>query len=230
MLKVLINNGKQKSLGENLNYFAQTDNIYIMDNHLAALWCWDKLTKDKNITLVHIDAHYDLGESPPGGSIYQTLDLTTIPVNKLTDYKHGMGYCHFLWDNYIHVFNDKHPKLINEFISITHRLGNLSELEGVSFDECDIWHLDSTLCWETENQKILNIDIDYFFKQDYETNFELFSDQTVNFFSNWLLKNKDKFDIITIALSPECCGSWENSINMANKILNSLDIKIEIKE
>ena len=43
-------------------------------------------------------------------------------------------------------------------------------------------------------------------------------------------KYKDKFDIITIALSPECCGSWENSINMANKILKPLNITIEIKK
>ena len=228
MLEVLINNGKQKSLSERLNYFAHKDNIYIMDNHLAAIWCWDKLPKDKNITLVHIDAHYDLGCSPPGGSIYQSLDLTTISVDKLTNYQHRMGYSHFLWDNYIHVFNDKHPSLINEFVSITHRLDNLAKLDNVPFVEFDIWDLDSTLWWETENQKILNIDIDYFFKQDYETNFELFSDQTVIFFSNWLVKNKNKFDIITIALSPECCDSWENSINMANKILKPLDIKIEI--
>lgn len=203
MLTVLIDNGKQKSLEDTLNYFAQMDNIYIMDNHLAAIWCWDKIPKEKNITLVHIDAHYDLGYSPPGGSIYQTLDLTTVPVYKLVDYKHDMGYYHFLWDNYIHVFNDKYPKLINEFISITHRLGNLSELDGVELKEYDVWHLDSQLWQKTENTKILNIDIDYFFKQDHGSNFEIFSDSTVDFFSQWLMKNKEKFDIITVALSPD---------------------------
>ncbi|MDN4164555.1 UPF0489 family protein [Cytophagales bacterium LB-30] len=228
MLNILINKGKNTSLGQNLNYFACKDDIFIMDNHLAAIWCWDRLPKDKNITLVHIDAHYDLGTSPPNGSIYQELDLITIPINKITDYKHPRGYNYFLWDNYIHVFNDKYPGLINEFISITHRLGNFNELATVEIEEYDIWHLNSNLWKETQNRKILNIDIDYFFKQNYKSSYELFSDSLVSFFSSWLLQNLQKFDIVTVALSPECCGSWENSISMANKIFEPLSIKVEI--
>lgn len=229
MLTVLLNKGKLTSHNQDLNYFAYQDNLFIMDNHLAAIWCWDKLSKDKNITLIHIDAHYDLGCSPPGGSIYQELDLTTISVNDLTSFKHDWGYSYFLWDNYIHTFNDKYPRLINEFISITHRLENLCELEDVEMEEYDIWNLDSSLWTNTENRKILNIDIDYFFKQETEITFEIFSDSTVDFFSKWLLKNKHKFDIITVALSPECCGTWENAINMANRIFEPLKIKIEIQ-
>ena len=52
-----------------------------MDNHLAAIWCWDKLPKDKNITLVHIDAHYDLGCSPTGTPIFQNIEYSTTNIS-----------------------------------------------------------------------------------------------------------------------------------------------------
>ncbi|CAG5006047.1 hypothetical protein DYBT9275_03713 [Dyadobacter sp. CECT 9275] len=64
--------------------------------------------------------------------------------------------------------------------------------------------------------------------RDYRSTIELFSVELIDYFSGWLLKNKDKFDIITIALSPECCGSWDNSVNMANRILKPLNLKIDI--
>ncbi|TDE09835.1 UPF0489 family protein [Dyadobacter psychrotolerans] len=227
-LKVLINSGRQTSMTENLNYFAHTDNIYIMDNHLAAIWCWDKLPKDNNITVVHIDAHYDLGYSPPGNFIYGDIDLTNISINEISNFEHESGYKYFSWDNYIHLFCDKYPNLINEFISITQGKGDLSLPDGLKFKEINIWDLDSTPWAKYENSKILNLDIDYFFKQDYRSDFELFSAELVEYFSGWLLKNKDKFDIITIALSPECCGSWDKSVNMANRILKPLNLKIDI--
>jgi hypothetical protein len=226
--EVLINKGRQESMSENLNYFAQVDNLYVMDNHLAAIWCWDKLPKDKNITVVHIDAHYDLGCSPTGDFIYGDIDLAAISIDEIVNFKHECGFNYFMWDNYIHLFNDKYPNLINEFVSITQGIGDLSELDGVRFNEFNIWDLDSRPWHEYENRKILNIDIDYFFKRDYHATFEIFSAKLVSSFSSWLLKNKSNFDLITIALSPECCGSWDNSINMANKILKPMNLKIEI--
>jgi hypothetical protein len=230
-LDVLINKGKQKSGTFNLNYFAQADNIFIMDNHLAAIWCWEKLPKDKDYTIVHIDAHYDLGASPSGEFLYADIDLTKIPVTDLTSFRcdeFASNLQYFMWDNYIHLFNDKYPGKIMEIISITHRLGNKYEWEGANILDYDIWQLDTQFWEESHSVKILNLDIDYFFIQHTNNTFELFSENTVNFFSNWLLKHKNKFDQITIALSPECCGSWDSSIKMANRILNPLDINIEL--
>ncbi|MCF0061795.1 UPF0489 family protein [Dyadobacter chenwenxiniae] len=226
--KVLINSGRQISMSENLNYFAQADHIYIMDNHLGAIWCWDKLPKDRNITVVHIDAHYDLGCSPPGEFIYGSVDLEALPIDQIVNFKHECGYNYFMWDNYIRLFIEKYPNLINEFVSITQGIGDMSDIEGVKFNEFNIWDLSSRLWHKYENRKILNIDIDYFFKHDDHITFEIFSTKFISFFSRWLLKNKDNFDLITIALSPECCGSWDNSVNMANRILKPLNIKIEI--
>lgn len=225
MLNVLLNKGVQKSYISDLNYVANSGNIYVMDNHLAAIWCWEKLPKDKNYSIVHVDAHYDFGGSPPGESMYNDIDLTTIPIEDLVSFRHPRGYQYFMWDNYIHLFNDKYPNLINEFISITQRLGNNYTPGDIGFEEFDIWHLEYKTFHKTSNYNILNIDIDYFFKQDSDY-FEIFSDETIDFFSKWLLDNRSKFEQITIALSPECCGSWDNALGMANRILKPLDLEI----
>lgn len=227
MLKTLLNKGVQKSSISGLNYVANSENIYVMDNHLAAIWCWDKLPKDKNYTIIHIDAHYDFGASPPDTFMYGDIDLTSTAIEDLASFKHSSGYQYFMWDNYIHLFNDKYPNLINEFISITQRLGHNYTPENIGFEEFDIWHLDCNILHEVDNYKILNIDIDYFFMQGSDC-FEIFSDDIIDFFSNWLLENRYKFDQITIALSPECCGSWDNALRMVNRVLKPLNLEVAL--
>lgn len=226
--KVLINKGRQRSSGTNLNYFAKMGHIYIMDNHLAAIWCWDRVPKDLKFAILHIDAHDDLGDSPPWEFIYGKIDLTKIPIDEIVSYQDARNCQYFLWDNYIHLFNDKYPKLINKLLFMTHNHVSKSRLPGVEIENFDILQLDSIPWNQPNNRKILNLDIDYFFSQDNNIKNEFLNHDQIDYFSDWLMKNKDNFDQITIALSPECCGSWENSINMANRILKPLEISIEI--
>lgn len=230
-LEVLINKGRQKSSSCYLNYFAQHENIFIMDNHLAAIWCWEKLTeKDNGYLLVHIDAHYDLGNSPIGRSIYNNTDLTKVSISELTKFSSSKfeDSPYFLWDNYIHLFHDKYPDVIREFISITQQVGDKSQFGSVKIEEFNIWDLDSRLWYDDEYKRILNLDIDYFFRLNNGKSFEIFSDEIINFFSNWLVKHKDSFEQIIIALSPECCGSWDNAVSMTNRILKPLGIQVAI--
>lgn len=45
----------------NMNFLFNNDKFYIMDNHLAAAWCWSqKIDTSKKYGLFHIDRHYDL--------------------------------------------------------------------------------------------------------------------------------------------------------------------------
>ena len=41
-------------------------------------------------------------------------------------------------------------------------------------------------------------------------------------------ENLENIDVLTIALSPECCGGWENSINTLRLFNNILEIEMEI--
>lgn len=44
-----------------MNFLYNSGKFYIMDNHLAAAWCWiQKIQSNQNYGLFHIDKHYDL--------------------------------------------------------------------------------------------------------------------------------------------------------------------------
>lgn len=227
-MEILINKGKNSSLSCDLNYFAKSGNIYIMDNHLAAIWCWEKLPRNKRYSLFHIDAHYDLGECPPSYSLYSETDLSTIPITELTNFvdPNYKETPYFQWDNYLHLFNRKYKGVLKEVFFITQRLDNWFELEGVMYEELDIWNIDPKICFD--NPVILNLDIDYFFEQNSGSHFKLFNEDLVYSFAKWLALNRHKFEQITIALSPECCGGWNHSINMANLILSELNLHIDL--
>src|SRR5436853_7864299 len=53
--------GENKSHISNLNLLFVDGKSYVMDNHLAAGWCWLQTINLKNkYNLFHIDRHYDL--------------------------------------------------------------------------------------------------------------------------------------------------------------------------
>ena len=42
------------------NFLCRSENIYVMDNHRAALWCWlQQVDLTKPHSLIHIDRHND---------------------------------------------------------------------------------------------------------------------------------------------------------------------------
>ena len=83
-------------------------------------------------------------------------------------------------------------------------------------------------CFSESNERlIINLDIDYFFCGN-PNYFILFSDNAIKRLINDIFKlASDKKNILTIALSPDCCGSWKNSVNFIQKYFARYDIKIE---
>lgn len=57
---------KQQSDFDNLVFLWKTNNVYVMDNHLAAAWCWmQECDADTRYNFMHIDKHNDLGTNTP---------------------------------------------------------------------------------------------------------------------------------------------------------------------
>lgn len=70
------------------------------------------------------------------------------------------------------------------------------------------------------------MDIDFFYSQHKEF-YKLYSDELVKKVGKVLIDNIDRIDVITIALSPECCGGWESAFKTL-KILNDvMDLEME---
>ena len=56
--------GRNHSGATEQNSLCRSGNVYVMDNHRAALWCWlQELDLSKPHSLIHIDRHTDTLQS-----------------------------------------------------------------------------------------------------------------------------------------------------------------------
>jgi hypothetical protein len=225
----LIGRGESASSTDNLLW--RENNIYIMDNHRLALWCWfQELEKGKRYNLLHIDAHPDLNES---ALKFFNHDLWTINLAEYRSvWQQDINRPLFRWDNYLEVFLKNYPEMIGVTMSATHHLGSPKELsqEIKSFDlvsEC--FEIFSGKKYINDFEWIVNLDLDYFFSAR-PLKLELFSEAYINSLANSInfgLKSK-MIKVLTISLSPECCGSWENAEMMLAQFAKSMKLAIKL--
>ena len=221
-----------------------------MDNHLAAGWCWlHHLPFENSFGFCHIDQHDDLVNnrdiveelSNPDISLDDYLNLAypsraTLlpPIKKM------------LWDNYIMRVKHVNPHWFTKEIYACHSV--------VSGERCDInneqkyveeFDIDKGFIkipilpnnpayydlfqdltdYLTDDTKwIVNLDIDYFFKKP----ICIFSDKYIIEVAKQILDLKDRIAVLTIAISPECCGGWENGKRVYNLIAETLGLKIKL--
>lgn len=214
----LINRGESSSSTDNVLW--NKDNIFIMDNHRLALWCWfQKLKIDQRYNLFHIDAHPDMSES---ALKYFSHDLWSMSLDQYRKtWQSDINMPLFRWDNYIEIFLRKYPEMVGKTVSATHGLGSAKELskEVKPFELAKYMHgLFSGERFENELPWIMNLDLDYFFSAAPEK-FELFSEELVQSIADsiQLGLSNGMIAVLTISLSPECCGSWEKAEKMLTR-------------
>lgn len=240
-MEKLLNEGFNYSGCYQHNLFYRDNNFYVMDNHGAALWAWlQQLDTNQKYNLIHIDKHYDTLDS----NLNLWVDAIPSSIKKLTfedfiglEYNHeGMEISPIRWDNYIPIFNHFYGGCIENYIFYTHGYGNTGikklgenaqELSAVSLFE----NLDFVIT-ESKEKAILNLDIDYFFLNTNNKYDQLYTDEILDILFKQIADcylNTDKIEVFTVALSPECCGGWKNSIKVYNKLAEHLNLqKIEI--
>ncbi|MCH5216371.1 MAG: hypothetical protein J1F10_05470 [Muribaculaceae bacterium] len=212
-----------------LNFLWQENNIYIMDNHLAAGWCWlDCLSQDKEYNFFHVDQHQDLccglatqddlerirNSYPFDIDIYcnftfeRGIATPTSPFNKVFTWNtyikqlqymfpHWFTECYFACPDYVH----DNPQTTRLPLNIVYNATNLQIYNNISY-----W-----LSEKNERKWIFNLDFDYFFDNE---GMQIYSDEYIKAFSQDLYKALENIAVLTIAMSPECCGNWENSIHI----------------
>jgi len=65
---------------------------------------------------------------------------------------------------------------------------------------------------------ILNLDLDYFFLEIGDNTIQVFTDDYIEAIAKSIKLAMDNIQVLTICLSPECCGGWENALRV-NKII-----------
>jgi hypothetical protein len=231
--------GRNTSLSTKMNFLFRQENIYVMDNHRAALWCWmQHIDLQKRYSLFHIDAHYDT-RSVKGASWLSSVPyLPSIPLDtylqfgaERTDTYNQPLIC---WDNYLSLFLEKHPALLTECFLATHQIGDAPE------DTVRLEHklptvlsedLPSFLTDYPNDGWIINLDIDYFFCKSGDDYIQMFSDVYIDRLIeaiNEVVRRKTLL-CMTIALSPECCGGWSASEEMCSRISQRLGIDFNLQ-
>ena len=226
----LINRGESTSATDNVLW--KNKNVYIMDNHRLALWCWfQELEKGKRYNLFHIDAHPDLSKS---ALKYFNHDLWSFDLARYRLlWQDDVNLPLFRWDNYLEVFLRNYPEMIGVTMSATHQVGSSQELsiEVKAFDlvnECsDIF---SGKKYINELEWIVNLDLDYFFSAR-PFKLELFSDDFVDSLASSIHNGIESgiVKVFTVSLSPECCGSWEKAEMMLNKFSQKIKALVDFK-
>ena len=232
--------GKNTSTCCNLNLLDNIDKTFIMDNHLAASWCWlQKIDPNCKYNLFHIDQHYDLSEDTlsflENKLVESDINFISASIEELLclSFKHpSLSHENEIqilrWDNYLPILRKLYPDIINKSIFATHQEDGVdTKYIDHEFSFIDLKNeLANKIREITCNKWIVNLDIDYFFTTDQdEIIYQCFSDEYVLQITNEIKKSWESIEVLTIALSPECCGSWEKSIRIAKNITKHLGIE-----
>lgn len=80
----------------------QSGNVFVMDNHKSALWCWlQSCNPRKSYNFMHIDRHYDLLDNLTNEEIGLLKTNPHIGFNDFSSLKKQDGkFKVFRWDNY----------------------------------------------------------------------------------------------------------------------------------
>ena len=227
-----------------VNFLWKADNvpIYIMDNHLAAAWCWlNECKSDEEYNFMHIDQHSDLKGCGYAKDIvflrtnpkisfeeYDKITYTTINGNfKFFVWDNYIRCCHFLFPNWFktNLFYFTKPYLNGSVNEWGYKNFFLQKMEPV-FVRQNITQFIEEQCFFSkefvieENMQtkkwIVNIDLDFFWDND---TIKVFDDQFINDLGKRICNALNNIQVLTVALSPSCCGGWSNALECSKIFL-----------
>lgn len=235
MEKIIPFKGENWSHALKTNLLLREGNTYLMDNHRMAAWCWAQhIDFTQQYTIVHIDKHYDTSTHNQLDIYCQNIkgDLHELSAAEYDEMSYE--YCKnewspiFRWDNYIPIFHNLYNRNIKEYLFFTQNSGMFwKELEKITgqYSPFNLINDFPDYFEDSKNNLIINLDIDYFFSDypDYEV---VFTNTIIaKIFNNINKLIEVNVSVLTIALSPECCGGWENSINFIRKFGKYVGLK-----
>lgn len=230
------------SLSQNVNFLYKKDKIYIMDNHLCAGWVWlNYLNTNDSHNLFHIDRHYDLSTNDVEVQkliIDENLNLSNLTFDEYcslsfrlenySDYEIKL----FQWDNYIGNLHKVYPSFFNETYFACHESGDM--IDGFVTCEPTFELLPENISYwinrEKEKNWIVNLDLDYFFLELGDETIQAFSDEYIISVARSIKKAIDNISVLTICLSPECCGGWREALRINEIVCEILEIDFKLKD
>ena len=224
---------RQPSVAFHQNFLMQFENVYVMDNHRAAYWCWAQQCDLRSaINVLHVDRHYDTVPRPstwldkvPDVALMSIADYLSIEAPVAAGTK---PFPLFSWDNYLSFFLLRHSDVVNQFWCATHRDGTAPEHKPTQIIEP--WQLPGDVQYLREADDapwICNIDLDYFFfGKDQKVVDRLTSDSYLESFFATVqeLRAYGTISVVTLCLSPECSNGWSSAEAIAEQACEILGV------
>lgn len=218
--------------------------IYIMDNHLAAAWCWmQECNIDEKYNFMHIDQHSDLGVH---GFAKDIVFIRTNPKISLEDYCEitysisGHSHKSIQCDNYISVCHHLFPNWFNTNLFYYTDRGLTGSIQGSGYENFSEQRMDkgaitqhikqfieeqvfpsNKLVIDEKMQKkkwIVNLDLDFFWDENEN---RIFNDQFINDLGISIGNAMNNIQVLTIALSPLWCGGKNNALECSKLFLSN---------
>jgi hypothetical protein len=163
--------GRNRSAYFNLNFLWRYKNIYVMDNHRAAFWCWmQHVDPMKRHSIFHIDQHYDTMTSRMEAWLAHVLSNWNISIGEYlslsVEHRDTGKIPLFSWDNYLSIYLELFGRNLSSCNFATHEVGDKPK---PPIWEHDLWDVPQNLDYWLNSEAapwIMNIDIDYFFCKD----------------------------------------------------------------
>jgi hypothetical protein len=224
--------GRNSSCSQELNFLWRNRNVYFMDNHLAAAWCWfQHLQAGCQARLIHVDQHYDTAPvnfdvaNQQGALLRGDLDGYLSALDP--DHRHG-DIRLFRWDNYIPIAAASIPGAFESFHFFTSGVGNRPNRLGAPIRRRGVRRVPTTVArLPRDVPLIVNIDLDYVFLEDEDDagpSHRLVSDGSVRALARWSRSAIESGQAIvtTVALSPECCDGWDVAVRLSEVFAEAL--------
>lgn len=210
--------GRKHSGTFNQNFLFKSGNIYVMDNHRAALWCWLNHFKGnvQGVGIFHLDRHSDALQSNLDSWVAQALGPPHVSKMDIQSYLDTVdsGFPPaklFRWDNYLSIFLDMYGSDVSSCLFSIYEGDRIAHANAV---EKLPWDFPNNLnFWLSNGKWIVNVDLDYFFHEVDGAFEQMYSAEYLRaFFSEVARISSRRADtVVTICFSPECCGGWSNA-------------------
>lgn len=130
--------GREYSGAYDQNFVWGRGNVYIMDNHRAAFWCWLQHLEDySRVQLFHIDRHTDTLYSRIDTWLPLCPDVRSMSLPSYLDLTYNSSDCGdvplFRWDNYLSLFLEKHGRQVTRCYFATHKEGDGPRHKHIQF-------------------------------------------------------------------------------------------------
>ncbi len=227
--------GRNYSGATEQNFLCRSGNVYVMDNHRAALWCWiQELDLSKPHSLIHIDRHTDTLQSQMDEWLKNLPDWTA-GIDEYLDKKYkgpGGMFSVIRWDNYLSVYLHEFGPNLTKLRFLTHDDGDPPNYNGTMFSP--MWDLPKNMSyWLSNNEApwIVNVDLDYFFCAGNDGSILMISDEYLETTFNGLKDALDRgvVDVVTLCLTPDSyTPGWEATEQLAARILAILGLEFQL--